>query len=149
MQQNWNIMTNSSTPKWFMPVAIIAVIWNLMGLGAFFGEISKSAEAIAALPELERALYENLPLWAKIAFALAVFGGTIGSIGLALKKKWSRPVLLISLCGIVVQMFHSLVIAKTTAVYGPGSVVMPIMIILIGVALVWLSRKADTEGWLS
>ncbi len=142
-------MTNLPVPKWFMPVAIIAVIWNLMGVGAFFGEVFKSDEAIAALPELERALYESFPLWATIAFAIAVFGGAVGSIGLAMKKKWARPVLLASLIGIIIQMFYSLIIAKSTEVYGPGSVIMPIMVILIGVALVWLSRKADAAGWLS
>lgn len=135
-------------PKWFMPVAVAALIWNLMGVGAFFAEVMKGTDAITALPEAEQALYTDVPLWAKIAFAFAVFGGAIGSLGLVLKKKWARPILLISLIGIAVQMFHSIVIANSTAVYGPQAVIMPIVVILIGAGLVWLSRKADEAGWL-
>ncbi len=142
-------MSTNPAPKWYMPVAIVALIWNLMGVFAFFGEAFKSDETIAALPEAEQALYNNFPAWAMIAFFLAVFGGAIGSLGLVLKKAWAKPVLLISLIGIVVQMFHSIFIAKTTEVYGPGSLIMPIMVMLIGIGLVILSRKAVDKGWIS
>ena len=107
-----------------------------------------SDEAIAALPEAERALYETVPIWATAAFAVAVFGGALGSLLLLLRRKLAEPVLIASLAGIVVQFVHSFFIAKSMAVYGPGSIIMPVMVILIGVALVWFAQKAGKAGWL-
>jgi len=142
-------MSDASIPKWYMPVSILALVWNVIGVIAFFGEVSKGPEFIATLPEAERALYENQPLWAVIAFAVAVFGGAIGSVGLVLKKRWALLAFLISIVGLLIQMFHSLVLAKVADVYGPGSIVMPILLIAIAFMLVRLARVATNKGWLS
>lgn len=137
-----------NTPKWFFAAAVIALIWNLMGVAAFISHATMSDEAIAALPEAERALYETVPLWATAAFAIAVFGGALGSILLLLRRKLAEPVLIASLAGILIQFVHSFFIAKSMEVYGPGSIVMPVMVIVIGAALVWLAQKAGKTGWL-
>jgi high-affinity K+ transport system ATPase subunit B len=54
----------------------------------------------------------------------------------------------ISLIGILVQMIHSLFISNNYEVYGPGGLIMPIMVLLIGVGLVWLSDKGIKKGWI-
>lgn len=138
----------ANTPKWFYAAAVVALLWNLMGVAAFIGHATMSDEAIAALPEAERALYETVPIWATAAFAVAVFGGALGSLLLLLRRKLAEPVLIASLAGILVQFVHSFFIAKSMAVYGPGSIIMPVMVILIGVALVWFAQKAGKAGWL-
>jgi len=136
-------------PTIFWVIAVIAVIWNAMGVMAFFAQINMSADAIAALPEAEQELYDKYPMWTKIAFAVAVFGGLLGSIGLLMRKSWASLILKISLVGIIVQMIHSLFIAKATDVYGPGAAVMPIMVVLFAVFLVWYARKCQVDGYLS
>ncbi len=138
----------SRIPVWFWIVTTILLVWNLMGVGSFFQHITVSEEALQALPTNERELYGQYPDWAKIAFALAVFGGAIGCIALLLRRKWARPVLVISLIAVIIQMFHSLFIAKAMDVYGPGSVVMPILVILISIFLVWFANYSFKKGWL-
>ena len=103
---------------------------------------------MAALPEAERALYESTPSWATGAFAFAVFGGALGCLALLLRKAWATPVLIVSLIGVLVQMFHSFFISKAFDVYGPGKMVMPIMVIVIAFFLVWTARCARREGWI-
>ncbi|WP_121666432.1 hypothetical protein [Mesonia aquimarina] len=141
-------MQGTKTPTWFLIVSIILLIWNLMGVFAFFNHLLMDAEAINALPEAEQNLYAKYPLWTEIAYALAVFGGAIGCLGLVLKQKWAKPVLIISLLGVIVQMYHSLFIAKATEVYGPGAIAMPIMVTLFAVFLVWFANYAIKRGWL-
>ncbi len=141
-------MSVESTPKWYMPVSILALVWNLIGVMAFFDEISKSPEVMAALPPAERALYDNQPLWAVIAFAVAVFAGLIGSLGLVMKKRWALPTLILSIAALLIQMFHSLVIAQIADVYGPNSLLMPILLIVIAFMLVRVARVATNKGWL-
>ena len=141
-------MNTTKVPTWFIVLSIILLLWNAMGIIAFFSQMLMDPETIEGLSEAEQTNYANYPLWTQIAYALAVFGGTFGCLGLVLKKKWAKPLLIISLIGIIVQMFHSLVIAKATEVYGPGAVIMPIMVILFGVFLVWLSKYGIKKGWL-
>ena len=142
-------MSNNQSPKWFLPAVVVALVWNLMGVAAFISDLMITPESLAALSEAERAMYENQPIWAKIAFALAVFGGAIGSLGLVLKKKWATPILIISLIGILVQMFYAFVVADALAVRGNSALVMSTLVVVIGIVLVWLARKADARGWLS
>jgi hypothetical protein len=141
--------TNSIVPKWFVILVIVMVIWNLLGVMAFVMQMAMTAEQIAALPEKEQVLYQDIPRWVNIAFGCAVFGGSIGCIALVFKKIIALPILFISLVGVLVQMFHSFFIANAFEVYGPGGSVMPMMVIIIALYLVWLANNAKTKGWLT
>ncbi len=103
---------------------------------------------IAALPEAERLLYETAPAWTTGAFALAVFGGTLGCIALLLRKSWAFPVLIVSLIGIVAQMTYDVFLSKAMDVYGPASLIMPTMILSIGIFLLFFARSSTTKEWL-
>lgn len=142
-------MTEQQTiPKWFSRVSIAAVVWNLLGLVAFISHTMMTPEMIAALPAEERALYQDFPLWATIAFALAVIAGTLGSALLLSKKASAKPVLIASLIGVLVQNYHSFFVIDSMAVYGIASVIMPALVILIGVGLIMLSNKAIANYWI-
>lgn len=132
----------------FWVVGGIALVWNLMGVTAYLVQAFMSDETLAALPKAEADLHLNYPAWATAAFAIAVFGGTIASILFLLRKKSARFVFVISLIGIIVQMVYNLKISKASEVYGPGGMVMPVMVIIIGFFLVWYSKSSIKKGWL-
>lgn len=136
-------------PKWFTVFAILALAWNLLGVMAFYMQLNMTPEAIAALPEAEQALYNNYPGWALIAFACAVFGGVLGSLLLILKKNLAGTLLLISLIGVVVQAGHTVFVAKAYEALGPGSLAMPLMLLVIAAYLVMLAGKAKKNAWTS
>lgn len=146
-----NTMNNSSAtaPKWFIILAIVLVIWNLMGVMAFLMQMTMTVEQIAALPEKEQMLYQDIPIWVNIAFGCAVFGGALGCIALAFKKALALPFLLISLVGVIMQMFHAFVLTKSYEVFGPGGAIMPMMVIIIALFLVWLTINAKVKGWIA
>lgn len=139
--------TKPSTAFWI--ISVVALVWNLMGVMAFIGQMMITPEALALLPTDQQELYSNVPLWATIAFGIAVWGSVLGCVLLLVRKKLAVSVLSIAFAGILVQMVHSLVISKSIEVYGPGGMIMPILVILIGGFLVWYSRKAAALGWLS
>ena len=93
--------------KWHKLIAIMAVVWNLLGVSAYLMHAYMTDEAIALLPENEQALYTNIPAWYTAAFAIAVFAGAIGSILLLSKKKLATPILILSLIAIFVQMYYN------------------------------------------
>jgi hypothetical protein len=143
-------MENQETtiPKWYWAVAVFFLLWNLMGLGSFFQHTFITDEALAALPSAERDLYNSYPIWTTVVFAIAVFGGTIGSIGLVMKKKWAKTAFIASLVAIIPQMTHNLFFTRAREVYGPGTEIMPILVIVFGVLLVWFSAFSIKKNWL-
>lgn len=141
--------SNYSAPKWFIILAVVMALWNLMGVMAFIAQMAMTAEQITALPEHEQRLYQDIPLWVNIAFGSAVIGGALGCIALALKKSIALPLLVISLVAVIVQMFHAFFIANAFEVYGPSGMIMPIMVILIAASLAWLANHAKSTGWIS
>jgi len=144
-------MTNETDkPKAsFWIIGIIALIWNLMGVFAYIAQAYMTDEDLAALPENQRALYENVPAWVTAAFAISVFGGALGCILLLLKKKMATTVFVISFLAILAQMTYNFFMSKAVEVYGPGGMVMPIMVIIIGYFLIYYSKRAANYGWIS
>jgi hypothetical protein len=106
-------------------------------------------EDMAALPEAERALYADLPGWYTGAFALAVFGGAVASLALLLRKISAYLLYIISFLGIVSQMFYNFFMSKAAEVYGPGGMVMPMMVLVFGIVFIFFSKSAKEKGWIT
>ena len=141
--------SKNKAPIWFMVVAGILLVWNLLGVTAYIMQVMMTPEALAALPDAQRQLYENTPEWATAAFAIAVNGGVLGCLLLLLKRNLAGLFLQLSLAGVLVQMFHSFFMSKSFEVFGPGGMVMPIMVMLIAIYLVTLAAKAKSNRWTS
>jgi hypothetical protein len=142
-------MENKTPPKWFKMVVIVALLWNLMGILNFFMQLTITPEALASYPEAEQELIKNAPLWSMIAFALGVFGGTVGSLGLFLKKAWSKTALLISLIAVTLQMGYWVFFTQAVAVYGPSTYVMPFIVVAIAILLYRLATNGIRKGYLN
>ena len=136
-------------PSWFKVAAIAALVWNLLGVMAFVGHMMMTPEMVAELPQAEQDLYASVPLWATIAFTVAVFAGALGSVALIMRKRICYPLFIASLVGVLVQMFHSFFISNSYEVYGPGGTIMPIMVIVIALLLVGFSAKGKQYNWFS
>ena len=114
-------------------ISILALLWNLLGIMTYMMHVTLTAEDLAAMREAERALYAGTPAWVTGAYAIAVFGGTLGCVALLLRKGWAVAVFGVSLAAIVAQMGYSLLMTDLIEVMGAGSVIMPLVIIAIGV----------------
>jgi len=137
-------------PVWFWIVAIVSLLWNIMGVFSFFMHIFISSETIAKLSESERELYGEYPLWTTIVFAIAVFFGFVGSLGLVFKQKWSKMAFILSFVAIVPQMIHNVFYTTSIEVYGIAqAVTMPILVVVIGMFLVWFSDFSINKKWLT
>ncbi|XQW86107.1 hypothetical protein ACOYR1_05050 [Thalassotalea piscium] len=136
-------------PKWFKSIAIIAVLWNVMGVLAFITHITMTTEAIAALPVEQQALYVDIPLWVTLAFGIAVFTGLLGSIGLLLKKPISLPILQLSLITIIAHDIYSFFFTKIIEILGIEATIMPSIVIIIAILLILLANKANKNQWFN
>ena len=141
--------TKNKIPKGFWIVGIVALLWNLMGVASYLQQAYMTDETLAALPAEQQALYENIPAWVTGAFALAVFGGLLGSILLLMKKKLATVVFIISLISVLAQMSYNFFMTNAIEVMGAMAIFMPILVIVISIFLVWYSRKMESEGVLT
>ena len=128
--------------------AWLMVLWNGIGVAAFFSQLMMTPEMIAQLPEAQQAVYRDIPVWSYSAYALAVFGGLTGSILLALGKKLAFPVLVISLAGVIVQQYYNFVVIDAISIMGWGIVVMPVIVTSIALLLELISQRGVRAGWL-
>lgn len=145
-------MTTSTTklPTWFWVVSGVALVWNIMGLLAFIGQVTMGPEAIAALPEEQQPFYQNTPMWATLAFAVAVICGTLGCVGLLMRKAWAIPVFIASLVGVLVQNTYAWFISGMAEVMGTtAQMVATAAVIIIAIFLIWFSRNVRDRGWIS
>ncbi|SEL65341.1 hypothetical protein SAMN05216262_11661 [Colwellia chukchiensis] len=149
MSENTETPTMLARPSWFMPVAIVALLWNLLGVMAFVGQVTMTPEVLGQLSEPEQALYNNTPFWATAAFALAVFAGALGSLALLMKKGICYQLFIVSLLGVLVQMFHAFALSNSFEVYGASGTIMPILVLVIAFALVRLAAKGHNNHWFS
>lgn len=134
-------------PKWFMPVAVVALLWNLLGCAAYLADVMRSPEAIAALSPAEQAMYAARPMWSVAATAVAVWFGAAGSLGLILRQRWAHPLLLASLVGVIAQDISLFVVVPPEGGIAAAAFVVQGMVLLVAVGLVLLASKAGARGW--
>ncbi|WP_290627345.1 hypothetical protein [Altibacter sp.] len=142
-------MTTPTKPNTgFWIIAIIALIWNCMGVFQFLSMSLMKEELQQAMTVEQIALVDSLPSWYTAVFATAVFGGLLGSLFLLIRKRWAIPMFLISLVAVLVQMLYWLLATAAMDVYGTGAVVMPLLVIIVAIFLYYYSKGAAQKGWL-
>ena len=142
-------MTTNAVPRWWLPITILALLWNLVGCMAYLMDVRMTPEQIAALTPAQQELLNGRPAWAVAASAIAVWGGALGSLGLILRKRWALPVLIASLLGVLGQDFAMFVLADVTAVYGIVPLVLQCIVLLIAIGLILLARRGIARGWIA
>ncbi len=142
-------MSNENKPPvWFWIIAVLALIWNIMGVLAYLGQAFATPEALSAMPEHDQNYYANMPAWVTGAFAISVFAGVLGCLGLVLRKKWATMLLTLSLLAVLAQATYNFFIQTDIDLAG-ARMAMPIVIIIVALLLVMLSRTATKKGWIS
>ena len=137
-------MTNSKKPPiWFWIIAVLAIVWNGMGVNAYLQQAydTESYRAMYSKEQLEIAA--NMPAWVTAAFAIAVFGGLLASILLLLKKKLASTVFLISLLAVLVQMGYTIIKGYTS------DMLMTILIIVAAILLYWFAKHSVKKNWIN
>ena len=128
-------MNDVTIPTWFKVITGLAILWNLAGLSAFVMDSTSGVES-------------GMPGWFVFAYGAATIGGTLGAILLFMRKGIALPVLLISLVGVLAQFGYIFGMTDALATMG-AQAALPAAVIIISIALVWLTLQAKGKGWLS
>jgi len=138
-------MTTKSNkpPIWYWVIAVIALIWNGLGVDGYLGQAYNTERYRSAYTQEQLDLAASMPSWVMGAFAIAVFGAIIGVIALFLRKKWATTFFAISLIAVIAQMGFTLIKGHTDFLG------MTISIIVFAIFLFWFSRFSTSKGWIN
>ena len=134
-----NDESNSGVHWSFWLIGARALIWNAMGVVNYFMQMNP--DVLELYRESERAIIEGRPAWATGAFAIAVFGGTLGSLLLLLRKSAATYLFVVSLLGVIGAMVHTLGVGVE---FGLGEMLgIILMPLAVAAFLTWYSRHAE------
>lgn len=137
-------------PAWFWVVAVLALLWNLVGVAMAWMQYSMTPEQLAQLPEAQRTLHQAMPGWLWAVDFVAVLAGTLGSLLLLMGKRLASPVLWLSLVAVIVLFGYCLFPGRMLEVLGAAQALpMPVLVTVIAVLLVWFARRSIARGWLT
>ncbi len=128
----------------FWVIGAITLIFNVMGVINYL--VQMNADSLASCPELYRPIIEGRPAWATAAFAVAVFGGSLGCLLLLLRKSAAFYVLIASLLGVIVSMMHIFGVAGFSTFEIWIGVLMQLVVTAF---LIWYSKLVERKGWTS
>jgi len=135
-------------PVWFWIVSVVAFIWNGMGVNMYLQQAYQTDWFKANYTAEILEMVNNTPSWVTAAYAIAVFTGLLGSIGLLLRKKWAKSLFLVSLIGAVLSNIYHILMSRAIELLGSEALVMPILVIVIGIFFIWFSNKGMSKKWL-
>jgi len=140
-------VTVGATPKWYKPVAIVALIWNLMGLAVFVMIMMMTKESMdaAGLTAEQQDLMNSTPKWVTAAFAVGVICGVLGSIGLIMRKRAAFLLLTFSMVGVLAQHTWIYFLSDSVKLMGVG---LSPVVIIGSIALTVLGFRGTQKGWL-
>src|SRR5688572_31283665 len=90
-------------PAWFWVVAVLGLLWEAFGVATYLMHVDVLPSDTSRMSTAEATLAGSMPTWATAAYAVAVFGGLLGALGLLMRKGWSRSLLFLSLLALLVQ----------------------------------------------
>ena len=130
-------------------VGVLSLIWHLMGCANYIWQMNMGEEAISAMTEAQSAIINGRPAWATAGFAIAVFGGAIGSILLLLRKASALIFFALALLGVIVSMIPVFGLVGSGVTFSAFEKTMYlIMTPIVGAFLVWFTRYAIRSGWI-
>ena len=145
-----NSAVKVNPPLLFWLIAVLAMVWNGMGLMEYLNQMQMTAEDLAKLPAFEQQMRSSTPGWVNMAFGAAVIFGVLGSLTLLLRKSWASHLFLISMIAVLAQMSYLFFVSGYFQVKGWGLDValMPVSIVIVALFLWSYGVKAYAKGWI-
>lgn len=136
------------TPWHLWVIGILGTLWNAVGAFDYFMTQTKNEAYLARFTEEQLDYFYSFPSWSIAFWALAVWGGVLGTLLLLFKRKLAVPVLLVSLVSMVVTAIYNYGFNNGMEMMGGGGAVFTVFIFLIALGLWIYARVMATRGVL-
>ncbi len=133
--------TPNRTPWHLWLVGILGLLWDSMGAFDYFMTQTQNASYMSRFTPEQLEFFYGFPAWLVTFWALAVWGGVLGTLLLLLKRRLAVPVLLVSFLAMVVTAIHNFVLSNGLEVMGGVGAAFSVLIFAVALGL-WLYARA-------
>jgi hypothetical protein len=138
----------SAKPEaWFSILAVIALLWNIVGALQFINSVTATEASLkAAMMTPEQVLViTSVPTWVTLVFGLGVVTSLLGSVFLYLRHIWAKSTLVVSFLAFVLLTIAYAIYGVFEAL-GTTQIMVMATVVIIAFALVLLSRKIKSSN---
>ncbi|KEZ92364.1 MAG: hypothetical protein ABJN73_08245 [Nonlabens ulvanivorans] len=141
-------MPYSSKPQmWFWVLAIIFLLWNLMGIGAWSTEMAAPDIMMEQMTEQQQELYQSRPGWYMYVYGIAVFAGLLACIMLLFKRKLAVILSLVSLFAVIITTSFNF-FNGSWGIINTSDKFFFLSVPLLSICLWLFARSAASKAWL-
>ena len=145
-----SLASNSVKAPWHLwVIGIVGCLWSAMGAFDYVMTQTRNADYAGSFTPQQLEYFYGFPAWVVALWAIAVWGGVIGSILLLLRKSIAVWVFLVSFLAMAVTAFHNYVLSEGMEMMGDTfSLVFTVVIFLVGLGLYLYSKAMRDKGVL-
>lgn len=136
------------SPRFFVTIGILLLLWNLMGVAAFIMQYTADLTVLARTDPTTAQAFAAMPGWVWGAYGVAVGAGTLGAMLLLMKKAVAATLFLVSLIAVIVQFGYTFLGTDLLAIKGATSAAFPALIIIVAIVQLLYARSLVARGVL-
>jgi hypothetical protein len=136
--------TPQRTPRHLWVVGTLGLLWDSMGAFDYLMTQTQNESYMSQFTPEQLEFFYGFPTWVVAFWAIAVWGGVLGTALLLLRKRLAAPVLLASFLAMVVTSIHNFLLSNGLEVMGGTGMAFSLMIFVVALGL-WLYARAMAE----
>jgi len=136
------------TPVHLWIIGTLAVLWNAIGAFDYSATQYQLASYMEQFTPEQLEYFYAFPSWMDAAWAIAVWGALLGSLGLLMRKSWAVWLFGVSILGMVISTIYNFVLSDGLAVMGSGGAIFTAVIWAIALLLFFYARAMAKRGVL-
>jgi hypothetical protein len=141
-------VVSSRAPMHLWIVGVLALLWSLMGVFDYLATQFQWEPYMSEFSAEQLEYFYAFPSWMVAAWALAVWCGLGGSVGLLLRRSWAVWMFVVSLIGLALTTFYSFVLSSGAEIMGTGPALFTVVIWVAAILLLLYARKQAQNGVL-
>jgi hypothetical protein len=131
--------------SWFWIAAGAVLLFMVVGVAGYLATVMTP---LNRMPADQQAKMAVMPVWQTAVYAIAVWSGLLGALALLLRRRWSVPVLLISLVCAIGTFLPFALLPQVRELATGGDAVAAVIVISLCAASYWLAVQSRQKGWL-
>jgi len=136
----------SKTPLHLWIVGVLALLWNLVGAFDYLATQLELESYMSQFNQEQLDFFYGFPKWVTSAWAIAVWGSVVGTVGLLLRRKWAVWAFGASLLGMAITTIHNFLLTNGAEVMGSAGSMFTIVIWVVAIFLFVYARRQAAAG---
>lgn len=145
---NDSIQTSAGKAPWHLwVIGVVALLWDAMGAYDYLMTQTQDEQYMSNFTPEQLEFFYGFPLWVNAAWAIAVWGGVLGSVLLLLRKALAEKVFLVSWLAMVLTTIHNFLLSNGLEIMG-GAVplIFTAVIFFVALGLYLYARAMRSKG---